>query len=401
VSDQEDVRVAKDAALRSVRSALEIRQLIAEYFGSAEQVEEHASRLELLIDKAIRARIRLRGKLSVSLENAFAAVRSSSVEGWGGTLYRSAHEAALVMVEEALSLPVEGSGIEPPLRTWDFSGEKQAEISRAFRKHHQAIQRRVQQMQNPEAIAPAIRRGICEESEKVLAAFHPPPGAATAEPVPAHPPQGTTSEGEHLFRREGNFWRIRYGAEAGLAKHIKGMAYIATLLGSPHKLIDALDLDAPTPTLDKATYRMTQDETVAASDEGEIHLGGPRGQAVLDNPAFNQYRRRLQQIEEELAQARKNKDQGRVDRLVEEEFVITKELGGANASGGRKRLLGPPGPAEKARQAVRKAIDRAIDSLEKMQPPLAQLVEHLKASLPGENMSFVYRPVGPAPAWDL
>ena len=69
--------------------------------------------------------------------------------------------------------------------------------------------------------------------------------------------------------------------------------------------------------------------------------------------------------------------------------------------GGHKRRLGPATPPEKARQAVRKAIDRAIDNMRKMQPPLPQLAAHLKTSIVGEGTSFVYRPPDPAPDWDL
>jgi hypothetical protein len=441
VSDQDplDVREATAAALRCVESALEIRQLIAEYFGSEEQVEEHANRLEGLIDGAIFARIKLKGRRSyllspvnlpgtagrlkdlatrggaavptdrygnilVYLEDLFAGARSSSVEGWGGTLYRSTHAAALAMVEKALSLPVAGSGIEAPLRTWEFAGEKQVAISRAFRKHHQAIQRLVLRWPDPEGIAPAIRRGICEESEKVLAALLPEEGEATGGPAAAQRQQEATSSGEYFFRREGDYWRIRYGAEEGLAKHAGGMGHIARLLGSPQKHVPALDLVAPAKTQDKATCRMTLDETAPASDEGgepDVFLSGPSEQEVLDNRALSQYRARLQGIEEDLAQAREDKDHGWVDRLETEKHTILEELNAAKGLGGHKRRLGPAGDSEKARQAVRNAIRRAIRNLKQMQPALPRLAEHLKKSIVGEGTSFVYRPAGTAPAWDL
>jgi len=92
--------------------------------------------------------------------------------------------------------------------------------------------------------------------------------------------------------------------------------------------------------------------TVAETDAGER----------LDRRALANYRHRLREIDEELAEAQSWHDTGRVERVEAEREALLRELAGATGLGGRARTTS--GAAERARVAVRKAIAAALDRIE-------------------------------------
>jgi hypothetical protein len=177
------------------------------------------------------------------------------------------------------------------------------------------------------------------------------------------------------FRREGEFWTITYAGETFRLRDVKGFRYLAFLLGSPGKEIHALEL---AQAVEGVTGRTA---------------AGP-AEPVLDAQAKEAYRRRLQELGEELQEARDWNDTERIARTEAEIDAVTDELARAAGLGGRDREL--PSPAERARVSVTKAIRAAIKSIERHSPALGT---HLSASIRTGRFCSYAPPGEEPPAW--
>src|SRR5450759_2989730 len=96
------------------------------------------------------------------------------------------------------------------------------------------------------------------------------------------------------FRREGEYWTIEFGQKAFRVRDAKGMRHLARLLGAPGRELHALELarlESSTPDVSPVG-----DPTFSADGLGDA---GP----VLDPEAKAAYRKRLAELQEELAQA--------------------------------------------------------------------------------------------------
>ena len=97
---------------------------------------------------------------------------------------------------------------------------------------------------------------------------------------------------------------------------------------------------------------------------------------VLDARARDAYRRRLEELEDDLAEAEQASDGAAVDRArIEKEFLVA-ELAAAYGLSGRVRRAGDP--AERARTTVTWRIREAIKRIEEAHPDLGR---HLRASV--------------------
>lgn len=103
---------------------------------------------------------------------------------------------------------------------------------------------------------------------------------------------------------------------------------------------------------------------------------GDAGLPVIDREARQAYRRRLQEVEQDLEDAHANHDLGRVELAERDREFLLAELSGAVGLGGRSRTTG--GSAERARGSVGRCIRYAICQLDDDLPDLA---EHLRTSL--------------------
>lgn len=109
-------------------------------------------------------------------------------------------------------------------------------------------------------------------------------------------------------------------------------------------------------------------------DEG-LPLDVPHGNArtqLLDDRAVAEFRRRLNEIAAQLECAEQNNDLGARAALVQEREWLLSELRRARREGRASR------ETERARQAVGKAIQRAIQTLTRRCRPLGQ---HLRATV--------------------
>ncbi len=189
----------------------------------------------------------------------------------------------------------------------------------------------------------------------------------------------------NTFVRGGEFWSLTYGGVVARLRDSKGLRDIARLLGTPAREVAAVDL-AGGNLVDIARRPATV---------GELELGveGDVGEA-LDAEARAQYRTRLFDLEEEIADAEANNDPERASRARDEREFLLGELGTAVGLGGHARRM--LDPAERARKAVTGRIRDAIGHIETAHPELGR---HLRRSI--RTGSFcVYDPPEPTD-WQL
>jgi uncharacterized membrane protein len=135
---------------------------------------------------------------------------------------------------------------------------------------------------------------------------------------------------------------------------LRGFSYLRRLLRRPGQSVSALDL-----------------VTGGSGTAMQPGLGD-----VLDDQAREAYRRRLRDIERDLAEAEEWSDVGRLDALHAERDALVGELAAAVGLGGRARVIGSS--HERARVSATKAITAAIDRIATVD---AQLGRYLRATI--------------------
>jgi hypothetical protein len=174
-------------------------------------------------------------------------------------------------------------------------------------------------------------------------------GGSEAQP----PAQGRRARplGENVFRRKGAAWEVRFaGGKEFILLPSKGAAYLHILLSNPGVPVSASDL----------ACRL-------ARNREQFALGGA-GEAT-DREALTAYRVRLAELEEELAEAKKNNDAGRHEQLAAEKQLLLEEIGRSTGLGGRLRKA--KDQRDRVRQAVGNAIHRAVRDIAEYDPKLA------------------------------
>jgi tetratricopeptide (TPR) repeat protein len=197
-----------------------------------------------------------------------------------------------------------------------------------------------------------------------------------------------------VFRKEGEYWTLSWEGSESRLRHRKGMHYIAWLLRHPGREFAATDLISTIETVsDGPAAAITSAAGAHSSNIAIAHNLGDAG-AALDATAKAQYRRRLEDLRDELELAERLNDVGRTENARNEMEFIEAELTAAIGLGGRDRKNGSH--AERARLAVTKAIKTALSSVRHADPGLGR---HLTLSI--QTGSFCsYVPPHPV-AWRL
>jgi hypothetical protein len=185
------------------------------------------------------------------------------------------------------------------------------------------------------------------------------------------------SEPAYLFRLEGTVWHVRYRHEVGFFKDVVGIRHICRLLARPHRPIPAVTLMGGDPSRTEGVRSF---------------------QPILEDDTRLDCARRLREVVEDLREAKEYNDVGSQERLQAEADALKELLEAAKNRHGRPRRLGTT-DSERARLAVRNALDRAFRNLAKSRPPVPGLVDHLTSSIFAEGTSYVYSPRDPAPGW--
>ncbi len=202
---------------------------------------------------------------------------------------------------------------------------------------------------------------------------------AAATPIPSADVAGDTVGGAGVaaavLRPEGEYWTIAWQGSTFRLRDTVGLAYLARLLATPGRELHALELAAPAGAGGHHTGFGVDVGAGAGAGAGvgveEAGLG-----PVLDEQAKAAYRRRLRELDEELAEAEDWRDTGRAERAHAEREQLATQLAAAVGLGGRDRPTGAS--AERARVSVTKALRAALRRIAEHNPALG---EHLHRSI--------------------
>jgi class 3 adenylate cyclase len=197
--------------------------------------------------------------------------------------------------------------------------------------------------------------------------------------------------------REGDHWALRYRGREARLRHVKGLGYLAVLVAHPGAEIHALELVAA------AEGARARDGAALAGERGELRADDAAGAgAALDARAKAAYRARVEELREELEQARDWANDERAARAQEELDFIARELARAVGLGGRDRPTASK--AERARQNVGRAVHKAVRQIAAALPELGAHLERavstgaLCAYRPDPEPAFALLPEAPTPA---
>jgi pimeloyl-ACP methyl ester carboxylesterase len=190
-----------------------------------------------------------------------------------------------------------------------------------------------------------------------------------------------------VFRREGDYWTVSWRGNLVRLKDSKGLHYIAYLLANPASEVLACEL--------AAAGTATGNQRASIDPGGTAANLGDAG-ALLDAKAREQYRRRIGELREELAEAVQFNDTLRAARLRSELESLRDQIVAAVGLGGRNRKAAAH--TERARLMVTKAIKAAVAKIRASDPSLGR---YLATSIKTGNCC-AYDP-GPAPriSWQL
>lgn len=165
-------------------------------------------------------------------------------------------------------------------------------------------------------------------------------------------PEVQSAEGE--LRREGDVWAMTWDGTTARVRHSKGIADLAVLVARPGVDVHVRELEP---------------------EVGRLATRAAAGEAVLDRRAVSEYRSRLVELEQALAESEEAADLERAARLrIERDFLIA-ELGAAFGLGGRARpALGDAD--ERLRKAVRARIKDALHRIDEVHPAAGHHLRH-------------------------
>lgn len=181
-----------------------------------------------------------------------------------------------------------------------------------------------------------------------------PPRENPALPAPAE------MTGENLFRREGEYWTIRYRGRVLHLKNMRGMEYIALLLGQPGKEIHSLDLSALACRASSAANLRESPARLSKEDRLHVTRLGDAG-PLLDAKSRARYRSRLGALGREVEEAERLNDVLKAAAARREMEMLARELSAGARRGGGPRLAGSY--AERARINVRNNIAAALRAI--------------------------------------
>lgn len=182
-----------------------------------------------------------------------------------------------------------------------------------------------------------------------------------------------------VFQRDGDAWLLSFQGVRCQLKHTRGLSYLAQLLAHPHHEFHALDLVAcQTPEHEDTTRNRT--------DGVEV---------TLTPQARTAYKQHLQELQEELDEARAFNDLGRMKRLEEAIEQLMHEL--AHTVGGRRQFR-VGSAAERARVSVAMALKVVMNKIAHYHPPLNR---HLSCTIKtGAYCAYTPDPRVPV-AWQM
>jgi non-specific serine/threonine protein kinase len=205
------------------------------------------------------------------------------------------------------------------------------------------------------------------------------------------PTGGTPSaeSGTRIFRREGDYWTIVFDGKVSRLKDARGLHYVAQLLRRPGVKLAAMELliSINAAPVGPATSAAFSDGLTV----GDLGSAGP----LLDERAKSEYKRRLTELREELAEAETLNDTGRAAHARGEIEMLTDQLSAAVGLGGRDRQAASH--RERVRQMVTKRIKAILKNVAAADPALGH---HLNTCI-STGTFCMYDPPPASPDWTL
>jgi tetratricopeptide (TPR) repeat protein len=187
--------------------------------------------------------------------------------------------------------------------------------------------------------------------------------------------------------RAGDFWVAEYDGRIAHIRDLKGIHYLVRMLGDPGREFHVLDLvTAANPRPADASGSHREQGQIAFADAGEM----------IDDQARTAYRRRLEEIDEDIDEATSAGDLGRVEQARAERDFLRRELSRAFGLGGRTRRA--HATSERARVAVTRALRTAIERIGDHNDAMGRHLGH--SILTGTYCSYQPDPGSPV-TWQL
>lgn len=185
---------------------------------------------------------------------------------------------------------------------------------------------------------------------------------------------GPPAREDHVLRLVGDYWSLVFDGREANVRDSRGLRYLSRLLAEPGREFHVLDLVG-------LVHEAQEDADRARALRGHGDAG-----ELLDARAKAAYRRRLAEIDEDLAEAQAMSDTVRAAQAEVEREVLVRELSRAVGLGGRHRRAGSS--AERARSAVTRALRHALARIRSHHAPLG---DHLDRTI-RTGTYCVYRP---------
>lgn len=164
---------------------------------------------------------------------------------------------------------------------------------------------------------------------------------------------GTVAEKEQfVFRKKGQSWELTFEGQTVFVRESKGVLYIAELMRASGREVFVAEL--------------------FASTQGVGHVPVGTGGETIDDQARRDYRQRAEDLKYELAEAERNNDSGRRERIRTELGLLADQILAGQGLAGRRRRS--QDDRDRIRKSVSMAIERAIGTIRKHAPALG---EHL------------------------
>lgn len=200
------------------------------------------------------------------------------------------------------------------------------------------------------------------------------------------PEQSASEDSKAEFRIQGEYRILSFNGKTVSMKNRAGMDYVAYLLRHPRQEFSCVQLRLivnEAPSEGQVHYSKMSGEEL---EEENLHVAESQPMELIDKKAAREIKAKMQDLMEELEEAKQNNNWYREEELRKELEQYQEYLGTSTNQNGRPRKS--PSTAERARKAVTMAVARSLDAIQKHHDSLGR---HLKLSI--RNRSYlVYNP---------
>ncbi len=180
-----------------------------------------------------------------------------------------------------------------------------------------------------------------------------------------------------VFRCEGDTRTVTFDGQTALIRDLLGLRYLERLLAEPNREFHVLDLVA----VERGSLPTPRHFDIEAGTQDGGHAG-----CHLDGQAREAYRRRLLEIDDDIEDATRNNDLGRIALAKADREFLINELSRAVGLDGRPRLA--LSTSERARTSVSRTLRYALTRIAEHHPRLG---EHLRQAV-STGTYCAYRP---------